>query len=201
MSSTALPAETDVRPGDGALRILGLSGSLRAESFNTQALRAAAALAGPEVRLELWTDLATIPPFSEDDEAEPTEAVHRLRAAITEADALLISTPEYNGSIPGQLKNALDWASRPYGESVLTGKPVAVLGASPSQYGAAWAQGDLRKVLRASGASPIDRELCVAHADTAFGPDGLPKEAELRTGLVEMVSELAAHTRTVLNTV
>lgn len=110
-----------------AIRVLGISGSLREASNNTKLLGAAVELVGDGVRLDLWRDRKLVPPFSEDDEGEPARPVQALRLAIAGADALLIATPEYNGSIPGQLKNAVDWASRPYGDAVLTGKPVAVV--------------------------------------------------------------------------
>ncbi|GHF28856.1 FMN reductase [Streptomyces mashuensis] len=181
--------------GTEAVRILAISGSLRAGSVNSALLRAAAALAGPEVKVELWDGLATVPPFSEDDEAAPGAAVEALRAAITDADALLFATPEYNTSIPGQLKNALDWASRPYGAGALTGTTAAVIGASPSGFGAKWAQAELRKVLSACGAQVVGEELCVAKAHTVLGEDGLPTDEELRTALTGLVGTLAEAAR------
>lgn len=173
-----------------AIRVLGISGSLRAASNNTKLLRAAVELVGEGVRLDLWCDLKQVPPFSEDDESAPARPVQALRLAIADADALLIATPEYNGSIPGQLKNAVDWASRPYGDAVLTGKPVAVVGASPSPYGAAGAQAELRKVLGRAGARVLDRELCVGRAHEAFGPDGQLRDPELERGLSDLLDEL-----------
>lgn len=97
------------------VRILGISGSLQTASNNTKLLHAARGLARPGVRFEVWSGLAAVPPFNEDDEDEPAEPVHTLRDTIAAADAVLIATPEYNNSVPGQLKNAVDWASRPYG--------------------------------------------------------------------------------------
>lgn len=175
----------------GAPRVLAVSGSLRAGSSNTQLLRAAEALGAGKIQMRLWDGLAALPPFSEDDEGQPGHAVHALRKAIVDADALLISTPEYNFSIPGQLKNAVDWASRPYGEGALTGKSVAVVGASPSDHGAAWAQADLRKSLGAAGAAVLDRELCVVKAHEAFGPEGRLLDHELERGLSDILDELA----------
>ena len=175
-----------------AVRVLGISGSLRAASNNTKVLRAAAELVGDGVRLDLWRDLRLVPPFSEDDENAPTWPVQALRVAIADADALLIATPEYNGSIPGQLKNVVDWASRPYGDGVLTGKPVAVMGASPSAYGAAEAQAELRKVLARAGAQVLDGELAVAQAHEAFGPDGRLRNPELARALSDLLDTLQA---------
>ena len=116
--------------------------------------------------------LKLIPPFDEDDEHAPPPAVLHWRAAIEEADALLFATPEYNHSVPGQLKNAVDWASRPSTAAVLRNKPVAVIGASTGMFGAVWSQAELRKTLAAAGARVVDRELPVAAAHDAFHDDG-----------------------------
>ncbi|MGH2994075.1 MAG: NADPH-dependent FMN reductase [Solirubrobacterales bacterium] len=113
----------------------------------------------------------------------------RLREAIAAADAILIATPEYNHSIPGQLKNAIDWASRPFPDNALRDKPVAVVGASTGMFGAVWAQAELRKVLGSTGARVIERELPVASADTAFDPEGRLAEPERRE-LEEIIAEL-----------
>ena len=144
------------------MRILGISGSLRRDSHNTELLRAAAALLPPGAELELWEDLKAVPPYDADDDfglIGRAESLRSLDAAIRDADVVLISTPEYNHSIPGALKNALDWLSRPLAESPLRGKPVAVVGASTGLFGAVWAQAEVRKVLGAIGARVIDREL------------------------------------------
>ncbi|MGH3587324.1 MAG: NADPH-dependent FMN reductase [Pseudonocardia sp.] len=153
-----------------ATRILAISGSLRAESENTRLLRAASAASGADVQVELWCGLGAIPPFNEDGEDDIPAAVTDMRAAIAGADALLISTPEYNGSIPGQLKNALDWASRPYGDSVLTGKQVAIASASPGDYGGAWAAEHLVKVLGLVGSEVMGTAFALSQADRAFEP-------------------------------
>ena len=129
------------------MRVLGISGSLRRDSYNRQLLRAAAGLLPPEVELVLFEGLKAIPPFDEDDERTSALAVRRWRGAITNADALLFATPEYNSSIPGALKNAIDWASRPSAAAALRNKPSAVIGASTGMFGAVWAQAELRKVL------------------------------------------------------
>src|SRR5579864_8009667 len=123
------------------MNVLGISGSLRRDSHNAALLRAAGELLPDGVELEVWDGLKAVPPYDEDDDVEPAPAaVADLRDAIAGADAILITTPEYNHSIPGQLKNALDWASRPKLEAALWTKPVAVIGASQSMYGALWAQ-------------------------------------------------------------
>jgi chromate reductase, NAD(P)H dehydrogenase (quinone) len=140
------------------MRVLGISGSLRQGSHNTELLRAAAKLLPPGTQLELYEGLAGIPPYGEDVEHEPPQAVTELKDAIAAADVVLFSTPEYNHSLPGQLKNALDWVSRPYADNPLIGKPVAVLGASSGMFGAVWAQAELRKVVTAMGGRVTDRE-------------------------------------------
>jgi chromate reductase, NAD(P)H dehydrogenase (quinone) len=170
--------------------VLGISGSLRADSFNTALLRAAAGLLPAAARMPLYSDLALVPPYSEDADTPPP--VERLRAAIETADALLIATPEYNASIPGQLKNALDWASRPYPDSALRRKPVAVVGASTGLFGAVWAQAELRKVLATAGADVLDDELPIANAHEAFDHDLTLADHELSTRLEHILANLLA---------
>jgi chromate reductase, NAD(P)H dehydrogenase (quinone) len=175
------------------LRILGLSGSLRSGSHNASLLRAAAKALPPGVGLEVYDGLRELPPYDPDLDAEPLDpAVARLREAIADADGVLIATPEYNGSIPGLLKNALDWASRPFPENALRGKPVAVIGASTGLFGAVWAQADVRKVLGIIGADVIDHELPVGQADSAFTENGQLVAPEQRQLLMELVKVLAA---------
>ena len=173
------------------MRILAISGSLRRDSWNTTLLRAAADALPPEAELVLHEDLAAIPPFSEDDEHDPHGAVHVLREAVRAADALLIATPEYNASVPGALKNALDWASRPFPDNVLRDKPVAVIGASTGLFGAVWAQAEVRKALKASGAHVLESELPVGFADSAFTEDGALADPELATRLEDLLGDLA----------
>jgi chromate reductase len=168
------------------VRVLGISGSLRRDSYNTRLLRAAGELLPPGTDFEPWGGLKAVPPFDEDDEAAPGPGVEALRAALGEADAVLFVTPEYNGSIPGQLKNAVDWASRPsVPEGALFGKPVAVVGASTGMFGAVWAQAELRKALGLAGARVLDRELPVPVADELIGADG-------SIDSIEIVDELEA---------
>jgi chromate reductase, NAD(P)H dehydrogenase (quinone) len=172
-------------------RILGISGSLRRDSHNTSLLRAAAEAAGPDIEFELYDGLKQIPPYDEDDDVDPRpESVARLNEAIASADAVFFSTPEYNSSIPGQLKNAIDWVSRPVATNALRNKPVAVVGASTGGFGAVWAQAELRKVLAAVGARVLDLELPVPHAHTRFEDGGLTDD-EIRTRLEEAIEALA----------
>jgi chromate reductase len=175
-----------------APRILGISGSLRRGSHNTNLLRAAGDLLPPGVELEIFDGLRDLPPYDADRDMKPVDpAVARLRHAIASADGVLIATPEYNGSIPGGLKNALDWASRPFPDSVLRGKPVAVIGASSGLFGAVWAQAETRKVLGVIGADVVEHELPVGQAEAAFSEDGQLLEAEQRELLAELVHALA----------
>jgi chromate reductase len=175
--------------------VLGISGSLRSGSHNTSLLRAAGGLLAGRDRLELWDGLKDVPPYDEDDDVEPAPAaVARLRDAIAGADAVLFATPEYNSSIPGQLKNALDWLSRPLSTSVLRNKPVAVIGASSGLFGAVWAQAELRKVLAAIGARVVDVELPVAQVATKTEGGEIVHEATLAE-LQEVVRRLLAEVR------
>ncbi len=176
------------------MRILGISGSLRRESYNTKLLRSAARLMLGDIELEIWDGLKAVPPYDEDDDRDPAPAgAHRLREAIAGADAILFATPEYNSSIPGQLKNAIDWASRPIATNVLRNKPVAVVGASTGMFGAVWAQAELRKVLAATGARVVEGELPVAHAHTRFDDDRLLDD-DLQARLAEVVYGLVGET-------
>ena len=175
------------------MRILGLSGSLRHGSHNERLLRAAAELLPPGAELELWDGLADVPPFSEDHDVEPAPpAVARLRADLAAADAVLIATPEYNASLPGVLKNALDWASRPFPDNALRRRPVAVVGASTSLFGAVWAQAEARKVLETIGARVLDVELPVGLAHEAFTPEGRLADGEQHAALERAVAALTA---------
>jgi chromate reductase, NAD(P)H dehydrogenase (quinone) len=174
------------------VRVLGISGSLRRDSHNTKLLRAAAALLPPGAELELWEGLKAVPPYdADDDTGEPRPWILRsLAHAIEQADVVLFATPEYNHSIPGQLKNALDWLSRPLATSPLRNKPVAVVGASTGLFGAVWAQAELRKVLGAIGARVIDRELPVGLADDAFTDAGRLADEEQELVLADLLAEL-----------
>jgi chromate reductase len=181
------------------VRILALSGSLRRGSHNTLLLRAAAELAAPGDEVVLWTGIGELPHFSEDADVEPAPApVAAFRAAVLAADAVLISTPEYNHSIPGTLKNALDWASRPIATNAFRDKPVAVIGASAGIFGAVWAQAELRKVLAAMGARVSDVELGVGQAETRFDDEGRLVDDGARDQLRVVLGTLAASASPVL---
>ncbi len=172
------------------MRILGIAGSLREASHNRKLLRAAGDRMPPGASLVEWMGLAEIPAFNEDEETDPPAPVAALLAEIEEADALLIATPEYNASVPGALKNALDWASRPFPENGLRYKPCAVIGASTGLFGAVWAQAEMRKALKASGAHVLESELPVGLADSAFTPDGDLVDAELNARLHDLLADL-----------
>jgi chromate reductase len=175
------------------VRVLGISGSLRRDSYNTTLLRAAEELLPSFVELELWNGLKEIPPYDEDDDVQPgPPAVEALREAVADADAVLFATPEYNSSIPGQLKNAIDWLSRPLATSPLRNKPVVVVGASAGAFGAVWSQAELRKVLGATGARVVDADVAVGHAPTKFDESGRLVDEELRDQLREALGVLLA---------
>lgn len=177
------------------MQVLGVVGSLRRGSYNRMLLRAAGRLLPPEVQLTEYEGLKAIPPFDEDDEADPPASVRDWRAAIERTDGILFATPEYNSSIPGHLKNAVDWASRPFDATVMRNKPVAVIGASTSMFGAVWSQAELRKALGAAGARVVDRELPVAMAEEAFNDDGSLKDRDLALELDSILVELLDNIR------
>ena len=178
------------------MHVLAISGSTRAGSLNAQLLRAAAAALPPRVELVALDPalIKAIPAFDEDDEAraggDDIPALRMMRHQIAGADAVLFATPEYNASVPGALKNALDWISRPIATNVLRNKPVAVIGASTGLFGAAWAQAELRKILQTIGAKVVDRELALAHAHQQFDGRGSLLAGDLREQLIEHVDEL-----------
>jgi chromate reductase, NAD(P)H dehydrogenase (quinone) len=178
------------------MRILAVSGSLRESSYNTSLLRAAIEAAPEGVELELWEGLSELPLYDEDLENDAPESVRRLREDWAAADAILFSTPEYNGSVPGGLKNAVDWASRPKLAAVLRNKPVAVVGASTGQFGAFWAQQDLKRILGIAGARVIGTEIPVARAHERIDSEGRLLDGEvfeqLRLHLTTLASEAVA---------
>jgi chromate reductase len=176
------------------MRVLGISGSLRGRSHNTALLRAAAAAAPPWLELELYDGLESLPHYNEDlDTDSPPAEVAELRELIAAADALLISTPEYNGTMPGALKDAVDWASRPRGDAVLMGKPVAVVGASPSEYGAVWAQEGLRRSLGIGGARVLEVELPVGRVGELVDERGELVDGDTIDALTGVLATLAEH--------
>jgi chromate reductase, NAD(P)H dehydrogenase (quinone) len=173
------------------VRILGISGSLRRDSYNSMLLRAAAELLPDGAELEIYDGLKAVPPYDADDDGDfASPAVQALREAVAEADAVLIATPEYNASVPGALKNALDWISRPHATNPLRGKPAAVVGASTGMFGAVWAQAEVRKVLQTIGARVVDKELPVSEADERF-PEGRLDDPDLLELYQEILADLA----------
>ena len=178
------------------MRVLGISGSLRRDSHNTALLRHAGDLIEAEgAEFVIYDGLRDIPPYDEDDDAEDApEAVARIRAAVAEADAVFFTTPEFNSSIPGALKNALDWVSRPLATNPMRNKPVSVIGASTGMFGAVWAQAELRKVLGAMGARVVEGEVAVGHADTRFDDDGRLADPNLEEQVRAVVEALVAET-------
>jgi chromate reductase len=175
------------------MRVLGISGSLRRDSYNSALLRAAAERLPGGVEFVSFDRLAEIPAYDGDLEGgETPAAVADLRTAMREADAVLIATPEYNSSIPGALKNALDWASRPAGESALMGTPAAVIGASTGMFGAVWAQAETRKVLGALGGRVLEREFPFPRAQDSYADGELTLTPEQSGALEEMLRELVA---------
>jgi chromate reductase, NAD(P)H dehydrogenase (quinone) len=172
------------------MEILGIAGSLRRGSHNRRLLRAAGEALPPGAALVEWDGLAGLPAFDEDLEDAPPPVVQEFLDAVEAADAILVATPEYNASVPGALKNALDWASRPFPDNVLRKKPSAVIGASTGLFGAVWAQAEVRKALKASGAHVLDSELPVGMADGAFAEDGSLADPELGQRLADLVGDL-----------
>lgn len=173
--------------------VLGLCGSLRQGSHNRQLLTAAAAVAPGDVRLIVFDGLRDLPPY--DADIATPDTVQAQRNAIAAADAVLIATPEYNASVPGQLKNALDWASQPYPDNALHDRPVAVVGASTGIFGAVGAQAEARKVLKAIGGDVLDDVLPLGRAHDAFRPDGRLVDRAVETSLTDIVARLVERAR------
>lgn len=180
---------------DGNLNILGFAGSLRQRSYNRALLRLASTVSPEGVQLNTF-ELDDIPGFNEDIETSPPERVREFKARIRAADALLIATPEYNYSMPGVLKNAIDWASRPYGDNAFEGKPVAIMGASIGMLGTARAQYHLRQSCVFLNMLPVNRpEVMVPFAQDKTGADGEITDAKARQLVSELLVQLAAWTR------
>ena len=174
------------------MKILGVSGSLRAESLNSALLREAARLAPAGVELEVWDGLAGLPIYDQDLEGDVPGSVRRLREEWGSADAILFVTPEYNGSVPGGLKNAVDWASRPKGEAPLLNRTVAVVGASQGQFGALWAQQDLRRILGIAGARVVGEPVPVSRAHEGFDEAAIDGVRDALESLVQAADPAAA---------
>ena len=175
------------------MRVLAISGSLRRDSYNTALLRALRGEAPAGVEIELWHGLKEIPAYDADDDVVPGPAsVEAFRELVREVDAVFFATPEYNSSVPGALKNALDWASRPLATSAFRNKPVAVISSSAGAFGGVWAAAELRKVLGAMGARVTEAELSVGHAHEKFDELGRLTDEDVRQGLRDALQTLVA---------
>jgi chromate reductase, NAD(P)H dehydrogenase (quinone) len=175
------------------MRVLAISGSLRAGSNSTALLRAVREEAPEGVDVILWDGMKAIPPYDQDDDVVPgPTTVAALRELVREVDAVFFATPEYNSSVPGALKNALDWASRPVATNVFRNKPVAVVSSSAGAFGGVWAAAELRKVLGAMGARVAEAELSVGHAHEKLDEDGRLVDEDVRQGLREALETLLA---------
>src|SRR5215213_1945185 len=177
------------------IRILGIAGSLRQKSYNRGALRAAAELAPEGATVETF-ELDGLPGFSEDDEQNPPEKVVELKRRVREADAILFVTPEYNYSVPGVLKNAIDWASRPYGDSAWTGKPVAIMGASIGAIGTARAQYHLRQMFVFLNMYAVNQpEVMLSNAHKRFDAEGKLTDETAKKLIRQLLEELVNWTK------
>jgi chromate reductase len=175
--------------------ILGFAGSLRRQSYNGSLLSTALEMVPDDATLEVF-DLEGIPPFNQDLEQQPPERVKEFKAKIRSADAILIATPEYNYSIPGVLKNAIDWASRPYGDNAFDGKPVAVMGASPGMTGTARAQYHLRQTFVFLNMYPLNRpEVMVPFANEKIDPNGKVTDEKTKKKIGELLESLVVWTK------
>jgi NAD(P)H-dependent FMN reductase len=174
------------------MNILMLVGSLRAGSWTAQLTRSAAQLLPAGVEAHVYDGLAGLPHYDQDlDTDPPVTSVAAFREAVRRADGLVVATPEYNGSMPGVLKNAIDWASRPRGSSALEGKPVGVISVSPSPRGAQWAREDAEKVLRVAGAVPLEESVGVPSVHAAV-VDGRLADAEVERALRDLMRSLVS---------
>jgi len=175
------------------MRVLAISGSLRRDSNNSALLRALREEAPAGVEVEVWDGLKEVPPYDGDDDVVPGPAqVEAFRSLVREADAVFFATPEYNSSIPGALKNALDWASRPLATNAFRNKPVAVIGSSAGAFGGVWAAAELRKVLGAMGARVTEVEMAVGHAHDKLDETGELADHGIRDDLREALESLLA---------
>ncbi len=180
---------------DATIRVLGLAGSLRRQSYNKALLRAALEVVPQDMEIETF-DLEGIPPFNQDLEQDPPARVRLFKERIRAADAILIATPEYNYSMPGVLKNAIDWASRPYGDNAFDGKPVAIMGASIGMLGTARAQYHLRQSCVFLNMHPLNQpEVMVPTAQDKVDAQGNLADGKSREKISQLLTALAAWTR------
>ena len=177
------------------MNVLAISGSLRRDSNNTRLLRTLREEAPEGVELAIWDGLREIPPYDADEDGVPgPPEVEAFRRLVRESDAVVFATPEYNSSIPGTLKNALDWGSRPLATNAFRNKPVAVIASSAGAFGAVWAAAELRKVLAAMGSRVAELELVVGHAQEKFDDEGRLVDDDVREGLRDALAALIAET-------
>jgi chromate reductase len=175
------------------MRVLAISGSLRDASNSTALLRALREEAPEGVEVVLWDGQKSMPPYDQDDDVFPAPAAPAaFRELVREADAVFFATPEYNSSVPGALKNALDWGSRPLATNAFRNKPVAVISSSAGAFGGVWAAAELRKVLGAMGARVVEAELSVGHAHEKLDDQGRLADDDVRVGLGEALQTLLA---------
>lgn len=180
---------------DRPLTILGIAGSLRRQSFNRSLLRAAQELAPDGASIDIF-ELDGIPSFNQDEEANPPAKVAELKQRVRSAGAILFVTPEYNYSVPGVLKNAIDWASRPYGDSAWNGKPVAIMGASVGSIGTARAQYHLRQMFVFLNMYAVNQpEVMLSNAHKHFDQDGKLKDENAKKLIRQLLEELLSWTR------
>jgi chromate reductase len=177
------------------MNVLAISGSLRKDSHNTRLLRALREEAPEGVEVTIWEGLKEIPPYDADDDGVPgPPQVDAFRRLVRDADGVIFATPEYNSSVPGALKNALDWGSRPLATNAFRNKPVAVIASSAGAFGGVWAAAELRKVLAAMGARVADVELAVGHSSEKFDDDDNLVDDDVRQGLQDAITTLVAET-------
>lgn len=177
------------------IKIIGFSGSLRKGSFNTAALAAAQQLCGDDAEIEIF-DISDFPPFNQDREQDPPANVAKLKAAIRAADAVIFSSPEYNYSVPGHLKNVIDWASRPYGDSAWEGKPALIMGASSGAIGTARMQYHLRQTMVFLNMFPLNKpEVMIGNAAGKFDENGTLTDEKTREFIKQAVAALVEETR------
>lgn len=177
------------------IKIIGFSGSLRKGSFNTAALAAAQQLCGDDAEIEIF-DISDFPPFNQDREQDPPANVAKIKAALRAADAVIFSSPEYNYSVPGHLKNVIDWASRPYGDSAWEGKPALIMGASSGAIGTARMQYHLRQTMVFLNMFPLNKpEVMIGNAAGKFDENGNLTDEKTREFIKQAVAALVEETR------
>lgn len=179
---------------DQKVHVLGIAGSLRQGSYNRSALRTAQKLAPAGMEIEIF-DLEGIPPFNQDNELDPPARVIELKSRVRSADAILFVTPEYNYSVPGVLKNAIDWGSRPPGDNIWGGKPAAIMGASPGRFGTARAQYHLRQVLLGVNMYALNMpQVMISEAASRFDAEGNLIDEKARDFIVRLLGNLVEWT-------